>query len=360
VFRKQVNPKVAAVATLITLAAIQGIYWRHLVYQPGGGTGRMAGGGPIPPGVPFAIGMESVLVDNWAGEEPGYADGPSWAARFAGPNALAEEADGSLLVADSRNHCLRRISPQGRVTTVAGSGANGGGGSAVGAAGVARFRYPSGVAVARDGTVFLSDTGNHRICRLKSGQVDVLAGGAAGMTDGLGSAARFDNPGALAFDHAGGLWVCDTGNRKLRRVGNDGKVSTPASVPPEISATLGMVFRNTPEIIASAEDGDGPVVPSVYKSGVRSGAALLPSGVRVFGDLTHHVLYIQREGETPVLIAGRIQAGMIAISDREGTGVRANFATPAAVVARPDGTVYVADYDGNRIRRLRLPTALIQ
>jgi DNA-binding beta-propeller fold protein YncE len=360
VFRKQVNPKVAAIATLVTLVAIQWVYWRALVFKPNSPRAGMLMGGGMPSPIPVALGMDSVPVENWAGEEPGYADGPAWAARFAGPNALAEEADGSLLVADSRNHRLRRIAPNGRVSTLAGSGADGVGGAAVGPAASARFRYPSGVAVSGDGTVFISDTGNHRICRLKAGQVEVFAGGASGSADGIGSTAKFNHPGALAFDRAGVLWVWDNGNRRLRRIGGEGGVSTPAAIPAEITATLGMVSRSAPEIVSSAAEGRGPITASPYKSGVRSGAALLPSGTQVFGDLTHHVVYLQRRGEGPVLVAGRIQAGVTGISDKEGTGLRSNFATPAAVLARRDGSVFVADYDGNRIRRLRLPTALIQ
>jgi sugar lactone lactonase YvrE len=359
VFRKQVDPKVAAVATLVTLLTIQWVYWRNLVYRP---QGRMQGEMKMtaaPPGPKSALGMEAVSVENWAGDEPGYADGPLWAARFAGPNALAEEADGSLLIADSRNHCLRRISPDGRVSTLAGNGITGVGGAAVGPAATARFRYPSGVAVDASSTVFIADTGNHRICRLQSGRVDVLAGGAPGRADGLGPAARFNGPGGLAFDRSGALWVADTGNRVLRRIGDDGRVSTPTAAPAEIAATLGMGSRSFPELISSAADGDGPIGPSIYKSGVRTPAALLPSGAMVFGDLTHHVVYVQRRGGPPVLVAGRVQ-GDAAINDKEGTGLRAGFATPAAFVARPDGTVYVADYDNNRIRRLRLPTALVQ
>jgi hypothetical protein len=360
VFRKQVNPKVAAVATLVTLVAIQWFYWRNLVYKPRGSGGGTMAGGPLPAQVPVALGMESVPVENWAGEEAGYEDGPAWAARFAGPNALAEEPDGSLLVADSRNHCIRRIAPNGRVSTLVGSGTDGVGGTAVGPAASARLRYPSGVAVARDGTVFIADTGNHRICRLKDGQAEVFAGGAAGSVDGIGGSARFNHPGALAFDRAGVLWVWDNGNRRLRRVSGDGTVSTPAATPTEISETLGMVSRRTPEVVSSAVDGKGPIAPSPFKSGDRSGAARFPSGTQVFGDLTHHAIHIQRKGEGPLIVAGRIQPGPPPIGDHEGTGVRSHFATPAAVLARPDGSVFVADYDGNRIRRLRLPTALIQ
>jgi sugar lactone lactonase YvrE len=361
VFRKQVNPKAAAIMTLLTLGAIQWIYWRNLVYQPlptGGGPMNAA---PPPPRPPLAaLGLETVRVENWVGDQPGFADGPSWAARFAGPNALAIEADGSLLVADSRNHCIRRISPRGTVTTVAGGGTDGSGGAAVGPAASARFRYPSGVAAGKDGAIYIADTGNQRICSMQNAQVEVLAGGATGLADGVGAAARFNGPAALGVDHEGALWVWDTGNAKLRRIDCQGKVSTPPAAPQEISATLGMAARKAPEVVSSAVDGEGPIGPSAYRSGLRSGAAQLPAGAQIFGDLTHHVVFVQRPGEPPLLIAGRIVTNNTVISDVEGVGNRAGFATPAAVAARADGTVYVADYDGNRIRRLRLPQTLLQ
>src|SRR5438270_761957 len=118
--RRQISPRTAAIATLVILAIIQLVYWRLLVYQPppnGPGQQGPGGSGAIPP---MALGREDVTVETFAGSAPGYADGPGWQARFAGPNALAFAPDGSLLVTDSRNHRLRKVSPVGVVSTVAG------------------------------------------------------------------------------------------------------------------------------------------------------------------------------------------------------------------------------------------------
>ncbi|HTE18839.1 MAG TPA: hypothetical protein VK689_10725, partial [Armatimonadota bacterium] len=88
-FRKHLDPKVVAIATLVLLGAIQFVYWRLLVYHEpvaGGGGGA---GGPIPPPIPVAYGREDVEVETLAGSEPGYVDGPRWKAKFCGPNAVA-------------------------------------------------------------------------------------------------------------------------------------------------------------------------------------------------------------------------------------------------------------------------------
>src|SRR5947209_15676488 len=105
--RKQANPLLVALALLLVLGVIQYSYWRALVYKelvqsprPGAG-----GGGPAPGGV--TVGRDDVEVDTFAGDAPGYEDGPGWQARFCGPSALALAPDGSLLVADSRNHRIR-------------------------------------------------------------------------------------------------------------------------------------------------------------------------------------------------------------------------------------------------------------
>jgi DNA-binding beta-propeller fold protein YncE len=101
--------------------------------------------------------------------EPGYADGQGAAARFNFPVGVAVDAEGNLYVADTANHRIRKITPDGKVTTLAGSGEPG---DADGPAGEAQFRAPEGVAVGADGGdrggrfVIVADTGNHRICKI--------------------------------------------------------------------------------------------------------------------------------------------------------------------------------------------------
>lgn len=321
-----------------------------------------------------ALGLRIVRVETVAGDEPGFADGPLWQARFCGPTALALEPDGSLLVCDSRNHRLRRIGADRGVTTVAGGGEpEGPGGRADGPAAEARFRYPSGVAAAADGTLYLSDTGNHRICVLRGGQVRTLAGSVQGRADGKGPAARFDSPAALTLSR-GVLWVADMGNRRIRRVDPSGAVTTPAQVPLEVRQTLGdCETDHRPETLVSSTSlstGKIDLVRTRQRTAGRSFAdnralaaaldlhpAMAP---RVYADPQSHGIFFDRVKDTQVLLAGSV-ARVAAESPRsvDGSGYEARFAAPCALVFAGDGTAYVSEYEGNRIRRLVLSPALL-
>lgn len=160
--------------------------------------------------------------------ESGSADGNGTAARFNGPTGVALAPDGSLYVADFGNHTIRRITADGTVTTVAGSAGQGGFVDGV-ATTLARLRSPVDVAVDAAGTVFVLDRSNHAVRVLDAtGLLTTRAGdGSAGFADGAGRAARFKFPTGLAVDAEGGVWVADTDNQALRHVAADGTVSTP-------------------------------------------------------------------------------------------------------------------------------------
>lgn len=154
-------------------------------------------------------------VTTFAGAEAGFADGPLAAARFSAPRGLALAGDGSLFVADTGNHRIRQIKG-GVVTTVAG----GAEGDVLGLAAAARFKAPVGLAVATDGGLFIADSGNHRIKLLTpAGLVQRVAGAAtSGAVEGTGDAARFNLPWGLAIDGAGVLYVADKENARIRKV----------------------------------------------------------------------------------------------------------------------------------------------
>ncbi|MCD9004919.1 gluconolaconase [Luteimonas sp. XNQY3] len=163
-------------------------------------------------------------VDTLAGSLEGFVDGRGADARFHTPSGLAIDAGGTLYVADTGNHAIRRIAPNGTVTTLAGTGDAG---FADGPATQARFHAPAAVAVDATGRVFVADGFNDRIRVIEAGAVRTLAGdGRPGLLDGPGAQARFDTPGGLALDATGALWVADTGNHALRRVAPDGTTTT--------------------------------------------------------------------------------------------------------------------------------------
>lgn len=361
-FRKQVNPRIAAVALILILGVVQFAYWRLLVYREPGrppGPGGPGGGGRAEP---LLLGLETVTVETFAGSDPGYEDGPPWKARFCGPNALALDAEGALLVADSRNHRIRKVDRNGRVLTLAGSGpVEGTGGRAVGPALQARFRFPSGVAVLSDRAIAIADTGNHRICLLRDGQVTELAGGAAGSVDGRGPAARFQSPAALTVGPDGALWVLEAAGPKVRRVDLQGRVTTPGQVPAVVRRGLGETRATPPvERMAGWEEEWTAPAESQFKVGLR-GAAFAPAGKPVVvPDAGNSVLLVQPEKGLPVLLAGRVTGADLSHQASDGDGTRVGFSVPCAAVTAPDGTAYVAEYEGHRIRKVHLPEWLIR
>ena len=156
----------------------------------------------------------------------GYADGTGSAARFTAPRGIAADTSGTVYVADG-THTIRAITPAGVVTTIAGLA--GSPGSNDGAGGAARFRDPPGIAVDAAGILYVADQGNHTIRKITTnGVVTTLAGraGASGYADGTGNAARFNNPEGIAVDTAGNVYVADRGNNAIRKITPAGVVST--------------------------------------------------------------------------------------------------------------------------------------
>ena len=157
----------------------------------------------------------------------GSADGTGSAARFAWPIGVAVDSTGNVYVADNGNDTIRKVTPAGVVTTLAGLA--GSSGSADGTGSAARFYGPSGVAVDSAGNVYVADTGNYTIRKVTpAGVVTTLAGlaGTEGSADGTGSAARFSYPSGVAVDSAGNVYVADTGNNTIRKVTPAGVVTT--------------------------------------------------------------------------------------------------------------------------------------
>ncbi len=167
--------------------------------------------------------------------EAGYQEqGNGKESRFSSPSGLAMDRNGTIYVADTGNHCIRRVTKNGTTSLVA--GVPGTGGMKDGPCAEALFLEPEGVAVAEDGTVYVADTGNQRICRIRDGQVTTLAGGSGGtyldteyrkpgFQDGQGAGALFRFPQGICVAGQDVL-VADTGNHVIRAVSGDGTVKT--------------------------------------------------------------------------------------------------------------------------------------
>jgi sugar lactone lactonase YvrE len=147
----------------------------------------------------------------------GGLDGTGTVAQFHSPAGVAIDASDNVYVADTDNDAIRKIAPTGMVTTLAGTGW--GSSDATGTA--ARFHYPSGIVTDTAGNLYVADTLNDTIRRITpDGVVTTLAGqaGSLGNADGVGSAARFDGPQGLALDGAGNLYVADSDNLAIRKL----------------------------------------------------------------------------------------------------------------------------------------------
>jgi sugar lactone lactonase YvrE len=158
--------------------------------------------------------------------------GPAVAARLDSPTAMAVDAAGNLYFTDARNHRVRKIDRQGVITTVAGSGptgaANGGYGGDGGPATEARLNTPIGLVVDRAGNLFIIDRNNKRIRKVSpEGTITTIAGGgSAPLTDGAqATAVTLNTPQHAALDEAGSLYFTDTGDNRIYKVSPAGIIS---------------------------------------------------------------------------------------------------------------------------------------
>jgi sugar lactone lactonase YvrE len=241
-------------------------------------------------------------VETLAGGVRGFLDGVGTAARFDTPSGIAVDAAGVLYVADTGNHAVRRIAPDGAVQTLAGDGTPG---DADGSA--ARFSGPVGLAVDAGGRVIVADTYNDRIRAIaRDGTVSTLAGGPApGAEDGTAAEARFDTPCGVSVDAGGVIHVADTGNGAVRRIEPGGGVTTIA-----VEAD-GAPLR--PIAVVDGDDG------SIYVSDERG-----------------RIVEIDRTGQTRTIAGG-------GLGFRDGTSADARFRRLAGLAWRGSGRLIVAD-----------------
>lgn len=160
------------------------------------------------------LGTDGVVRTLAGSDQAGYADGIGNLAAFNLPQRLAWDPQGYLVVADSGNNRIRRVNPDGSVTTIAGDGAAG---LVDGAATSAEFDAPEGVAVESDGTILVADTGDSVVREIAAGKVQTLAGtGTPGLLDGPAALAQFGNVTSIAVQASGPIAIADPDNQRIR------------------------------------------------------------------------------------------------------------------------------------------------
>jgi sugar lactone lactonase YvrE len=247
------------------------------------------------------------------------------------PSGIAIAPDGKLIVADAGANAIDRIDvTTGEVTVIA--GATGRSGAADGKGSEALFNGPVGVAVAKDGTVYVADTYNDRIRSIDpQGMVKTIAGGEQpGFADGDGATARFDTPAGIAVAPDGALIVADSGNRRIRRVELNGNTTTVAG-----SGAWG--------------DANGLLLESTFVEPI--GVTVNAAGVIFVADAGADTIRAVQNGVAPVVVtmAGNRDRGLA-----DGASVSAEFNRPTSVAITPDGSLLIAD-SANRLVRALTP-----
>ncbi len=278
--------------------------------------------------------------------QSGSADGTRSAARFSAPTGVAVDSAGNVYVADLFNYTIRKNTPDGVVTTLAGSA--GQSGTKDGTGSVARFFAPVSVAVDSATNVYVADSGNSTIRKITpAGVVTTLAGNTSitnqlgqpvgGYADGTGSAARFHGPQGVAVDSTGNVYVADTFNDTIRKI-------TPAGVVTTLAGLAQFDVNGAP--IGGSSDGTGS-----------SARFYLPNGVAV--DSAGYIYVADYDNDTirKITPAGTnwVVRTLAGSAEQEGSadgiGSAARFFAPSSVAVDSTGNVYVADFHNHRIAK---------
>ena len=271
-------------------------------------------------------GIISTIAGNPTGNE--LENGPATLIKIGAPLSIALGPDGSVYFAENARHRIRRVSPNGIISVVAGTGSYGLSGDG-GPATAAKLNSPGGIAVAADGSIYIGDTNNHRIRRIDpSGIISTIAGIGTGSDGGgfsgdgdLAVNAQLAYPNGVALGADGSLYIADSGNNRIRRLGINGIITT---------------------VVGSEAGLDSPQHITVTAEGI-----LIISGFR-----NHRILLVSQDGVIST-VAGN---GTPGYSGDGETAVKAQLTYPGGIALGPDGSLYLADTYNQRIRRVGQPS----
>jgi sugar lactone lactonase YvrE len=258
--------------------------------------------------------------------------GPATAAQLHAPHDVIVDPDGNILIADTFNHRIRRIDSKGVITTIAGDGKT------------TSLNNPQSIALDRDGNLYIADTYNHVVRKMdRESKLSIFAGTEAGLAGDKGPAnkAQLNLPQAVAVGPDGMVYISDSANSRIRRVGADGVIQTIA----------GFGLGSGEGGAGFAGDG-GPAdkarifSPADIKFNSLGDLYFPDSGNNRIRLITHGVM---------VTIAGSGQAGF---GGDGGKALSARLNTPQKLALAADGSIYVADRVNHRVRKID-PSGLI-
>lgn len=316
-------------------------------------------------------------VNTFAGSISGYLEGTGTEAKFAGPYKVAVDAEGNVYVVDTSNHRIRKITPAGVTTTLAGNGESG---DTDGTGEEAQFHYPYGIALGPDGNLYVADTHNHKLRMVTpEGVVTTIAGSTGGYADGTGAEAQFYYLTGLAFNSDGDMIVADKDNNKIRKVTMDGVVTTYAgSTSGYVDGNLSEAKFSSPFNIAFDANGDFYVadasnhkIRKVSSDGVVTTVAGSSQGyaegtgdaaqfnypydvaVDANGDVLVADTFNQRVRKITIADGSTSSyAGTGSTGSNDGVASEATFSYLTGITIGPNGTIYIADKDSHKIRTI--------
>jgi uncharacterized protein (TIGR03437 family) len=280
----------------------------------------------------------SGIITTFAGSGTyGFMDGPALSAQFAGQTGLAFDGSGNLFVADNNNGVVRKVSPAGIVSTIAGTpvfGFSGDGGPAL----LATFRIPEGVSVGGDGNPYIEDTGNFRIRAVYAdGTIQSVAGDGQfeSTPDGTPAAnASLLGPDFLSFDPSGRLLIADTADFTVKRINSDGRIQTIAGLGIQgVGQGYQLVYG-------------GPATGTLLGT-PRQAVADAQGNIYVSDDYAGVVYIITPDGNL------NLYAGQVGVYQFGGDNIAAtssSFVSPFGLALDGKGNLYISDPDDNRIR----------